>query len=136
MTTEQTDNKGYSEETCIRCGWRMGSPAMNCQNNDTPHIFPSQIIDDEAVTVAKEKGLPFALDYIGYDGLGNLANNLFKHIAELVTLVRVGFLVRIDGERATVDTVREPELHELLRTILQAKDTEEAVHLIERKYDE
>jgi hypothetical protein len=104
----------------------MGSPPSNCQNNNTPHIFPSQIIDDEAVKVAKEKGLPFALDYIGYDGLGNLANDLSKRTRELVTLVRVGFLVRIDGERATVDTVREPELHELLMTILQANDTETA----------
>lgn len=36
------DNKGFSEETCIRCGWVMGMPALNCNNDDTPHVFPSQ----------------------------------------------------------------------------------------------
>jgi hypothetical protein len=38
------DHKGYSEEKCVRCGWIMGHPALNCQNDDTPHIFPSQQI--------------------------------------------------------------------------------------------
>lgn len=37
-----TDDKGFSEETCVRCGWRMGSPALNCHNDNTPHVFPSQ----------------------------------------------------------------------------------------------
>lgn len=37
------DHKGYSEETCVRCGWTMGSPPLNCQNDDTPHRFPSQM---------------------------------------------------------------------------------------------
>lgn len=32
---------GYSEETCVRCGWTMGQPALNCQNDNTPHWFPS-----------------------------------------------------------------------------------------------
>lgn len=36
------DHKGYSEEKCVRCGWVMGMTALNCQNNDTPHVFPSQ----------------------------------------------------------------------------------------------
>lgn len=36
------DHKGYSEEKCVRCGWVMGMTALNCQNNDTPHMFPSQ----------------------------------------------------------------------------------------------
>lgn len=45
-------------------------------------------------------------------------------IAKLVTLIRVGFLVRVDGERATIDTVRNVELHKLLMTILQAEDSE------------
>ena len=35
------DNKGFSEEKCVRCGWVMGQPALNCQNDDTPHSFPS-----------------------------------------------------------------------------------------------
>lgn len=37
------DDKGYSEEQCVRCGWVMGRPALNCQNDDTPHVFPSQL---------------------------------------------------------------------------------------------
>jgi hypothetical protein len=37
------DNKGFSEEKCVRCGWVMGHPALNCQNDNTPHVFPSQI---------------------------------------------------------------------------------------------
>ena len=36
------DHKGFSEERCVRCGWVMGQPAKNCQNDDTPHRFPSQ----------------------------------------------------------------------------------------------
>jgi hypothetical protein len=36
------EDKGYSEEQCIRCGWTMGQPPLNCQNDDTPHAFPSQ----------------------------------------------------------------------------------------------
>ena len=36
------DDKGFSEEKCVRCGWVMGSPPLNCQNDDTPHVFPSQ----------------------------------------------------------------------------------------------
>lgn len=37
------DHKGYSEERCIRCGWVMGNRPLNCNNDDTPHIFPSQL---------------------------------------------------------------------------------------------
>lgn len=36
------DNKGYSEEKCTRCGWVMGNKPLNCKNDDTPHVFPSQ----------------------------------------------------------------------------------------------
>jgi hypothetical protein len=36
------DHKGHSEEMCIRCGWVMGHIPLNCQNDDTPHVFPSQ----------------------------------------------------------------------------------------------
>lgn len=39
---EPHDHKGYSEEQCIRCGWMMGDRPLNCQNDDTPHVFPSQ----------------------------------------------------------------------------------------------
>jgi len=41
-----TGDKGHSEERCVRCGWTMGQPPLNCQNDDTPHRFPSQ--DEES----------------------------------------------------------------------------------------
>lgn len=41
--TDVYDNKGYSEEKCVRCGWVMGHAPLNCNNDDTPHIFPSQM---------------------------------------------------------------------------------------------
>lgn len=37
------DDKGRSEEMCTRCGWVMGSPPLNCLNDDTAHVFPSQL---------------------------------------------------------------------------------------------
>jgi hypothetical protein len=36
------DHKGHSEEKCLRCGWVMGHRPLNCMNDDTPHVFPSQ----------------------------------------------------------------------------------------------
>lgn len=42
--SEPHNDKGFSEERCLRCGWVMGSPALNCNNDDTPHRFPSQEI--------------------------------------------------------------------------------------------
>jgi hypothetical protein len=47
MSADAQDDRGYSEETCVRCGWRMGSPPLNCQNDNTPHRFPSQQRQDE-----------------------------------------------------------------------------------------
>jgi hypothetical protein len=32
----------HSREKCLRCGWVMGMPPLNCVNDDTPHRFPSQ----------------------------------------------------------------------------------------------
>lgn len=37
------DDKGYSEEQCVRCGWVMGHRPLNCNNDNTPHVFPSQL---------------------------------------------------------------------------------------------
>lgn len=37
------DDKGFSEEKCLRCGWVMGSQPLNCNNDNTPHVFPSQL---------------------------------------------------------------------------------------------
>ena len=50
--------------------------------------------------------------------------------ARLVALVRVGFLVTVNGERATADLVRDPETRDLLLTILGAKDTAAAVEAL------
>lgn len=49
------DHKGFSEEQCFRCGWVMGRPALNCQNDDTPHRFPSHSLvraDERAERIA------------------------------------------------------------------------------------
>lgn len=40
---DEHDDKGYSEEKCVRCGWVMGMAPLNCQNDNTPHRFPSQL---------------------------------------------------------------------------------------------
>ena len=37
------DDKGFSEEKCLRCGWVMGHEPLNCNNDNTPHVFPSQL---------------------------------------------------------------------------------------------
>ncbi len=47
-------------------------------------------------------------------------------VAFLVALVRIGFLVTENGERATADLVRHPATRDLLLTILQAKDAHAA----------
>ena len=61
--TDALDNKGFSEETCVRCGWRMGQPALNCNNDDTPHRFPSQQTpsspDTEALLATVREALIF-----------------------------------------------------------------------------
>lgn len=37
------EDKGYSEERCLWCGWTMGNPPLNCNNDDTPHVFRSTL---------------------------------------------------------------------------------------------
>ena len=41
------NHKGHSEEKCVRCGWVMGHQPLNCNNDDTPHVFPSQLAEIE-----------------------------------------------------------------------------------------
>lgn len=50
---ETHDNKGFSEEKCLRCGWIMGQPPLNCNNDDTPHRFPSQQRLEEQLEAAQ-----------------------------------------------------------------------------------
>lgn len=60
------DNKGYSEEKCIWCGWRMGNSPLNCNNDDTPHVFPSTISGEwwsKKVIAQLEKGQKWRHDY-------------------------------------------------------------------------
>lgn len=48
------DDHGKSQEMCVRCGWVMGRPPLNCLNDDTAHMFPSQLYEtmtDRAVEV-------------------------------------------------------------------------------------
>jgi hypothetical protein len=47
------DDKGCSEEKCLRCGWVMGSRPLNCNNDNTPHSFPSTA---EALRQAEQRG--------------------------------------------------------------------------------
>ena len=49
------DHKGHSEEKCVRCGWVMGHQPLNCQNNDTPHVFPSQLAEVERLRAEVER---------------------------------------------------------------------------------
>jgi hypothetical protein len=64
------------------------------------------------------------VDY--YEEVKAERDRLAAQVAELVALVRIGFLVTLDGERATPDLVRNPGLRGLLFTILQAEDTDAA----------
>ena len=50
VVAQRHDHKGHSEEMCIRCGWIMGHIPLNCQNDDTPHLFPSQQAKIERLT--------------------------------------------------------------------------------------
>jgi hypothetical protein len=45
VLAQRHDHKGHSEEMCIRCGWIMGHMPLNCQNDDSPHVFPSQQVE-------------------------------------------------------------------------------------------
>jgi hypothetical protein len=47
------DDKGCSEEKCLRCGWVMGSRPLNCNIDNTPHSFPSTA---EALRQAEQRG--------------------------------------------------------------------------------
>jgi hypothetical protein len=49
------DHKGHSEEKCVRCGWVMGHRPLNCMNDDTPHVFPSQQAEVERLTQLHER---------------------------------------------------------------------------------
>lgn len=75
------DSKGYSEETCVRCGWTMGQPALNCQNDNTPHCFPSQEQDRQALEqIAAEASTGIALGMPEYP---NTVRSLLERIVEL-----------------------------------------------------
>lgn len=50
-----------------------------------------------------------------------------EQLASLITLVRLGYLVTVNGERGRTDVVNDPALRDLLFTILQAKDTATAI---------
>ena len=52
----QHDDRGHSEEKCLRCGWTMGNPPLNCMNDDTPHHFPSQEFEVELAVLLSEGG--------------------------------------------------------------------------------
>jgi len=55
---------------------------------------------------------------------------LQQALAPLVTLVRIGFLVTVNGERAGSEVVKDPATREILFAILKAKDTAAAVEAL------
>lgn len=56
--------------------------------------------------------------------------SLFEQLESLVTLVRIGFLVTVNGEKGRTDVVNDPELRKLLFTILQAQDIAAAISAV------
>jgi hypothetical protein len=72
------DHKGYSEEKCLRCGWVMGSPPLNCNNDDTPHRFPSskQVRAQELRETADDADTEFSQAYLLAPWLRARANAL------------------------------------------------------------
>lgn len=61
MTIDAHDDKGFSEEKCLRCGWTMGHAPLNCNNDDTPHVFPSQLRPREQWPELPPKPRPLTL---------------------------------------------------------------------------
>lgn len=57
------DDKGFSEEKCLRCGWVMGQSPLNCQNDDTPHVFPSQQRFEEQASAGRSSGEAVSTDW-------------------------------------------------------------------------
>jgi hypothetical protein len=58
------------------------------------------------------------------------ARRLTEGLRDLVILVRIGFLLTVNGERPTPDIVTDPKMRELLFTILQAEDSEAAARAL------
>lgn len=61
-----------------------------------------------------------------FTALADEKERLRNLVGTLTTLVRIGFLLSVDGERATSDIVRDPETRGLLMSILQAVDSNAA----------
>ena len=92
----QHDHKGYSEEMCVRCGWVMGHMPLNCQNDNTPHVFPSQ---GEAATEierlqAENARLASFLHPVGmtvrYDGIKDMPPERVEKILKEIRDFRCG----------------------------------------------
>lgn len=133
--------EGNAEGTTISALWRVLTVWVR-ELEDTLKVENDESVElpdetTELIDMAKEHGLAFVFDHLGYDGLGNVVVDLNRQhivlVTKLVTLVRVGFLVRVDGERATLDSVRDPDLNKMLRTIMQAVDAEDAAVAIQRE---
>lgn len=52
LAAVEHDDAGKSEEKCLRCGWVMGDPPLNCRNDGTPHVFPSQLTAEQLQAAA------------------------------------------------------------------------------------
>jgi hypothetical protein len=63
-------------------------------------------------------------------GLQERERRLTEGLRDLVILVRIGFLLTVNGERPTADIVTDPKVRGLLLTILQAEDSEAAARAL------
>lgn len=57
-------------------------------------------------------------------------DGLLEQLEALVLLVRVGFLVTVNGVRGSTDVINDPDLRKLLFTILQAPNTADAIKAV------
>ncbi len=46
----------------MRCGWVMGHRPLNCMNDDTPHVFPSQQTEIERLRDWHSEMFQYAAD--------------------------------------------------------------------------
>lgn len=117
-------HKGYSEERCVRCGWVMGMPPLNCQNDDTPHVFPSQMVAADGQGRCCERGM-FGDDHdcMKQDGAAHRLSDVpdcFTCDDQTAALILATF--------AAIDAARWPR--EGSTPGLQSDRLAEAVHLV------
>jgi hypothetical protein len=105
---EWLEPNSHSREKCLRCGWVMGSPPLNCQNDDTPHRFASTEAEVEALRAEVERARGDAKAWL--DERGNAE-------WQAMTADRDAYRARIDAVRALCDESND-ELIDAIRAAL------------------